>query len=433
MTKDAPTPDPRMAEAALRNAQISEDALRWYQGIYSSDIKPAQDEDRAMRQQMIQQFLTDSALQREFAREQQDYYRQTFKPIEEQVARDAMDYDSQANIERRQGIAGAAVTQAFSQARDQAARDLQRRGLNPNSGSFAAMNSRLTNAEALGVAGARTGAAFDTTDRAIALRAGAANFGRNMPNTAAGYFGLSNQTSGLAGQTSSGGINNMIAGGNFGGQGFGLGMQGYMNAGNIYGQDFNARMQGFNAQMQALAGIGQAVGTAGGIWASKDSSKDIKTDKEEIREGKALKGIKRIDVEGWRYKTDPQAERHVGPYAKEFKREFGVGDGKTISGRDMLGVTMKAVQDLAEEVEELKERRGLRKADGGKVHKGKGPVKGPGGPIDDKIPAMLSNGEYVLPADTVQKVGVGTLDRLVKETHTPAATQRRRGLKRKGK
>lgn len=33
MSKDAPTPDPRMAEAALRNAQIAEDALRWYRDI----------------------------------------------------------------------------------------------------------------------------------------------------------------------------------------------------------------------------------------------------------------------------------------------------------------------------------------------------------------------------------------------------------------
>lgn len=68
--------------------------------------------------------------------------------------------------------------------------------------------------------------------------------------------------------------------------------------------------------------------------------------------------------------------------------------------------------------------RGLRLADG--AHVGAGPVRGPGGPVDDKIPAMLSNGEYVLPADTVQKIGKAKLDKLVKETHTPAAVQRKR-------
>ena len=65
-------------------------------------------------------------------------------------------------------------------------------------------------------------------------------------------------------------------------------------------------------------------------------------------------------------------------------------------------------------------------ADGGKVHKGKGAVRGPGGPVDDKIPAMLSNGEYVLPADTVKAIGKKNLDKVIAKTHTPAAVQRRR-------
>jgi hypothetical protein len=55
-----------------------------------------------------------------------------------------------------------------------------------------------------------------------------------------------------------------------------------------------------------------------------------------------------------------------------------------------------------------------------------GAIRGPGGPVDDKIPAMLSDGEYVLPADTVQKIGVKKLDKIVKKTHTPAAEQRRK-------
>jgi hypothetical protein len=69
-------------------------------------------------------------------------------------------------------------------------------------------------------------------------------------------------------------------------------------------------------------------------------------------------------------------------------------------------------------------------ADGGKAKRlGRGgKVSGPGGPVDDKIPAMLSDGEYVLPADTVKAVGVKKLDKLVKKTHTPAAVQKRKAL-----
>lgn len=60
-----------------------------------------------------------------------------------------------------------------------------------------------------------------------------------------------------------------------------------------------------------------------------------------------------------------------------------------------------------------------------------GEVKGPGGPTDDKVgPVMLSDGEYVLPADTVRKVGKENLDALKDATHTPVSVKQRRGLRR---
>jgi hypothetical protein len=60
-----------------------------------------------------------------------------------------------------------------------------------------------------------------------------------------------------------------------------------------------------------------------------------------------------------------------------------------------------------------------------------GAVKGPGGPTDDKVgPVMLSDGEYVLPADTVRKVGKENLDALKDATHTPVSVKQRRGLRR---
>lgn len=40
-------------------------------------------------------------------------------------------------------------------------------------------------------------------------------------------------------------------------------------------------------------------------------------------------------------------------------------------------------------------------------------VSGPGGPREDRIPAMLSNGEYVIPAHVVRGLGVGFFDQLI--------------------
>lgn len=58
-------------------------------------------------------------------------------------------------------------------------------------------------------------------------------------------------------------------------------------------------------------------------------------------------------------------------------------------------------------------------ADGGRVRP-RGFVSGPGTETSDSIPARLSDGEYVLPADTVRAVGVDKLDALRAATHTPA-------------
>lgn len=55
-------------------------------------------------------------------------------------------------------------------------------------------------------------------------------------------------------------------------------------------------------------------------------------------------------------------------------------------------------------------------ADGGEAPDGE--IKGPGGPTDDKVgPVMLSDGEYVLPADTVEAIGKDKLDAIREATH----------------
>ena len=49
---------------------------------------------------------------------------------------------------------------------------------------------------------------------------------------------------------------------------------------------------------------------------------------------------------------------------------------------------------------------------------------GDGTGIDDTVPAQLSEGEYVIPADVVKVKGTEFFDRLVEKYHTPAAEQK---------
>lgn len=52
-------------------------------------------------------------------------------------------------------------------------------------------------------------------------------------------------------------------------------------------------------------------------------------------------------------------------------------------------------------------------------------LRGPGGPVDDKIDAELSSGETVLPADTTEALGAENLRRAIDLTHTPAHLQKK--------
>lgn len=347
MCKDAPSPDPLIGESARANAETAKKALDFYTSIYESDIRPAQQRDAALREGLIQDVQSGMKQQQAIAQDQYDFYRSNYRPIEEQSIRDAMEYDSQANIDRRAGIAAASVNQQYSNAAGQQARTLSRYGINPNSSAFARANSQLTNNQALAAAGAQTGAALDTIDRAVALRAGVAGAGRGMPNAAAQTFAMAGNNASNAGNMSAQGMNVMAQGAGIMNQGFQTNIAGNQSAGNLMLGDFQGRMQGYQADQAAMSGLFSGLGSFAGL---------------------------------------------------SYGKLWGKADGGYIDGR------------------------GLRMANGGEV-------EGPGGPVDDRIPAMLSDGEYVIPADVVKAKGVEFFDKLRERYHTPAAVQRA-GLRR---
>jgi hypothetical protein len=57
------------------------------------------------------------------------------------------------------------------------------------------------------------------------------------------------------------------------------------------------------------------------------------------------------EIKSWKYKKGASKDqaRHIGPMAQDFKKAFGVGDGKQISIIDAVGVLMKGLQEYAEE------------------------------------------------------------------------------------
>lgn len=200
--------DAASAAAAEQNA-LSKEQFDWNKEIYERDTAPMQRQQMELQTRVANDALARAAKQDQLADEQKAYYDTTFKPIEQKVAADALGYDSDENVGRRSGMAAANVNQQFSNARGQSARLAGRYGL--GSTAFSGPAGATERAQALGTAGAATGAAFDTMDKGIQLRAGAANFGRNMPNTALSAFSGANASGANAGNAANSALNGTIS------------------------------------------------------------------------------------------------------------------------------------------------------------------------------------------------------------------------------
>lgn len=337
----APKPDPAVGEAAKMQAQLAKDSFDFYKTTYESDILPMMRRDMELREALEADQRDIMKRQQAQSEEQWGLYKDTYLPVEQQAARDAVEYDSASNVNRRMGIAAAGVNQQFSNAQQQAARNLARYGINPNSSAFARESARLAGEQALASAGLQTGAAFDTMDRGIALRAGVADRGRGVTGTVGNFLNSASATGVNAGNTSAQGMGVAQGGTGVMGQGFGTAMQGYSNQANILNQDFQNRMESYRARQSGINSLLGGIGQIGGM--------------------------------------------------------IMTGGAGTLAGRI-----------------------------GTKIFRDGGKVEGPGGPRDDAVPAMLSDGEFVLNEGAVKKYGLAKLEKMNKEG---LKNQKARGLR----
>lgn len=253
-----------MNAAAMRNAEISDKALTWYQQIYTDSAPDRRRaSDAALAQSQAQTELARFSLDR--SRQEADRYDNTFKPIEAKIAADAVAYDTPARREEAARQAMADTEIALANARGSSQRFLERRGVAPGSGASLA----LQGSQDLGAAKLRVGAANTARERVetvgAAKMADAAGLGRGV---------VSNQTTqaqmGL--QAGNSGVNNATVplqiaqqGAQMGGQGFNTAIQANNSAGQMYGQiagiQSGVDAQNSQATMQGASTIA-AVGIA---------------------------------------------------------------------------------------------------------------------------------------------------------------------------
>lgn len=370
----APDADPRIGEAALKNARTGEQWLNFARDQFATENERQSSIDDLTKRIGEEQLETQDRANR-WSEEDRARYEDTYLPIEDRVVDDAVNWDSEERQQEMAAEAKADVMSNAQQAQRQNERQMSSMGVKPGSGRFSGVDRATDTSVALNAAGAQNQARSQVRNQGTAMRADAANMGRGLPSQAAAGAGLGLTAGNSAQSGSLNAAQNARANTGIMSQGFGGAMQGYGNQANILNQQYQNELTAWSANQQATSGmwsgLGSAVGSGIGMYMA--SSKDYKTDKKKI-EASALKAIKEMPVESWKYKDDAQKmdrgpgvmpaddKPHVGTYAEDFKRETGMGDGKSIPVQDAIGVTMKAIQELDQKVE----RMGLPKSAGPK-------------------------------------------------------------------
>lgn len=301
---NAPAPDPNIGIAALNSSQTGQAMLEWMQ--------------------------SQAEVTNQWAEEDRSRYVNTFQPLQDQFIAEAGAYDTP---ERRAAAADAAAADVSIQGRlagDARRRSSMAMGIDPRSGRYATAEAKAGTDLALAGAGAKNLARRQVEDTGRSLRANAINLGQGMAVNPGTSMGLSNG----AGQA-----------------GFGGAMQGYGQQGNLLNTQYQQQLQQWQANQSGIGALGGALGSIAGLfWGS---SKKIKHDMKPANGN--MEALDKMPVEEWTYNEgEGDGRSHIGPYAEDFAKATGKGDGKTINVIDAIGVTMGAVKELGAEVKSMK-------------------------------------------------------------------------------
>lgn len=303
MGGSAPAQDPNIGIAALKSANVGEMMLDF------------------MKKQ--------SEVTNGWAAEDRDRYQKTFLPLQDKFIADAQAFASPERKEAVQTQAAADVGLGMRQASEAAKRQSMAMGVNPASGRAQGASVKMATDQGLAMAGARNMAGRQVEEQGRALEASAINMGAGMAVNPATSMGISNgaMTSGAS-----------------------AAMQGYGQQGSLLNAQYQNQMQAWQANQSGIGALGSALGSMAGLFIG--SSEKIKHDKKPVKD--ALGAVREMPVEAWTYNEgEGDGGRHIGPYAEDFKKATGMGDGKKIDVISMMGLTLGAVRELDAKVDKL--------------------------------------------------------------------------------
>lgn len=357
-----------MNRAAEASAAVSADALAWYKAEYAK-TQPQRDAAIATGQKVADAQLQGMQYATQQAKDMDARNKTVFQPLEDQIVKDASEYDTPGRRMQAANEATAGVEQAFGSAQDGLNRTLARSGVTPGSGRSLSLMQDAALAKATAVAGATTGAVKNVEQQGYARKMDAAALGKGLVGNQATQQTIAQSGGAQAVQASGAANGAATSGAGLMSAGFGTALQGQGQAGSLYGQAANLQAQSNNSGLMGALGnvAGMYAGSASGSTAitgllgMSDVTKKRKTGKK-ADTAEMLEQIENTPVEdGWEYDVakggvDDGGVPHTGPMAQTVRKTMGddaAPGGKVINLVDMNGRMMAGMQELSKRMKKL--------------------------------------------------------------------------------
>jgi hypothetical protein len=164
----------------------------------------------------------------EVAEKKWQYYKDTFRPLEDEYMKQVGDMDSDGARQFATGTAASATTAAFGDAHKRMESSLQDQGVNPNSGKYKTSVMGLADAEAMSSADNKSRALTSQEDAYVGGLTNVSAIGRGQSTTAqAGLSDLARSSSTKAASDAGNAYNNRASLINAAGSVFGAGAEKY--------------------------------------------------------------------------------------------------------------------------------------------------------------------------------------------------------------
>jgi len=302
--------------------QVAAQQLSFSRQQYN-DMKPIVEAISAQQMQAQQQ-------QMDQAQDYYDYSKETFRPLEQGLVRDAENFNTDAYRQSQAQQASASDAQASGLAREASSRAMAARGVNPNSGAARGGGVQARLQDSARRAASMTGARDQAMQTGYARKLDAAGLGRGLAGaSSAAYANASNAGSQASGVAQS-------AGNNF--------QAGLAGAGSTYGSMANTQASVYNNSVNAQGEMfGSMLGAGVGLYTGSDMR--LKENVEEVGKDPYTG----LNLYHFSYISDPDSIKYEGVSAQEvmnFMPEAVVlnEEGFYAVNYGMLGMTMKQVE-----------------------------------------------------------------------------------------